>query len=416
MKSSREAADPIPVSARHVAAFRLGRHHLATRATAADLPRVAGDMAGAQAQVLSAAQMSLWARTRGIRREDVDRALWGDRTIVKAWCMRGSLHLIPSIDFATFVRGSARREARSLAWLEREGLPIDPINRIVEAIPQVLDRPRTRKEIAERMSDAFRVERKRKAGRGWGGPSDADGFVVGRSVLSVSWIIYVACMRALACFGPMRGNETTFVRPDRWLPDWRDRPQEESEVELLRRYLRAHGPATVADFALWAYLKAADAREIWARLEDKLSPVTVDGRLGWMLREDLAALQRADLDSPNVRLLPFFDSFLLGLKDKGHLIDAAHYKRVYRPQGWLAPVVLVDGRVVGVWGHERRGRILSVDVEGFRPLSSTVRARIEGEADDLGRFLGVEEVRPRFRVARGATGPPRKTGAERAGP
>lgn len=390
------SADTVSVSPEQVAAFRLARHHLDRRAPASVLAQVAGDMVGAQAQVMSAAFMSLWTRTRDVRVDDVERALWQDRTLVKAWCMRGSLHIIPSEEFAVFVRGSGRREARTADYLARAGIPIEPINRIVNAIPTVLDYPLTRREIADRLSDDFKIKRKQKAGRGWGGPSDAEGFEVGGEILSVHWLVSVACMRGLVCFGPMRGNEATFVRPDRWLLDWRDQPPEEAETELLRRYLRANGPATVKDFALWTYVKAADAREIWGRLAKELVPVNVDGRPGWLLRDDLSSIERADLERPSVRLLPFFDSFLLALKDKKHLVDAAHYKRVYRPQGWVSPVVLVDGRVAGVWSHERHGPRLSVRVVAFRPFRSDVQRRVRTEVADLGRFLRAKEVKLRF--------------------
>ncbi len=353
-------------------------------------------MGGAQAQVMSAAQMSLWTRTRGIRPEDIERALWQDRTLVKVWCMRGTVHLVPSEDFAVFVRGCAGRANRSAAWMVRAGLPVDRIERFVEAARDALDRPLTRKELAERVSDSLRVKMRPKGGRGWGGPADAPGFEVGDAIVSIGGILFLACMRGIACSGPNRGNEATFVRPDAWLPRWREMSQEEAEEELLHRYLRAHGPATVSDFATWTYVTTADARRIWGRVEKELAPVSVDGRIAWMLRSDLASVRRARLSRPSVRLLPYFDSFLLGLKDKSHLVDAAHYKRVYRPQGWLSPVVLVDGRAAGVWSHEGTGRRLRIRIKAFHPLSSAVRIAVRDEAEDLRRFLDSPELAIRF--------------------
>src|SRR5439155_7764 len=96
------------------------------------------------------------------------------------------------------------------------------------------------------------------------------------------------------------------------------------------------------------------------------------------------ALRRAKFEGPVVRLLPSFDAFLLGVKDKSHLVDPGHYKRVYRPQGWLSPVVLVDGRVGGVWSHERKGARLSVRVTPFGRMSPTVRSRVRDA--DRGRL------------------------------
>lgn len=395
MNARRSVPDAPVASPDQVSAFRLSRHHLVERAPASALARVAGDMAGAQAQVLSAAQLSLWARTRDISVADVEQALWQDRTLVKTWCMRGALHLIPSKDFAVFVRGS-RRDARSMAWMVRVGLPVDAVERLVRGMRDVLDRPLTRGEIAERVSASLGVKTVNKSGRGWGGKSNATGFRIGRTVLSLDGIVFISCTRGLACFGPNRGAEATFVRPEEWLPPWDNLPTEKAELELLRRYLRAHGPATVRDFALWTYMTAAGARDVWGRLEAELAPVTLGEQVGWVLRDDLPTLRRAKLESPVVRLLPNFDSFLLGLKDKSHLVDAAHYKRVYRPQGWLSPVVLIDGRVAGVWSFDRKGRRLGVRVEAFKTLRAADRTRVRDEAEDLRRFLGVPELTVTF--------------------
>src|SRR5207245_7190710 len=158
--------------------------------------------------------------------------------------------------------------------------------------------------------------------------------------------------------------------------------------ELLRRYLRAHGPATLADFTIWIGLKAADARDVWTRLEPELAAVDVDGKIGWVLREDLPALTEAKLDASVIRLLPSFDSFLLGQKDHRHLVERAHHARVYRPQGCLFPVVLVDGRVAAVRSYERTSRRLQVRAKPFGALPAAVRTAVPAEAEDLRRFLG----------------------------
>src|SRR5437879_10272703 len=223
MTARARVTDAICASPDQVSAFRLSRHHLVQRAPASALAQVAGDMAGAQAQVLSAAQISLWARTRGLSVEDVENALWRDRTLVKSWCIRGALHIIPSKDFAVFVRGSDRRNARSTAWLVRARMPIDAVDRLVEAMRDGLDRPLTRSEIAERITASLGIKSVEKSHRGWGGASTATGFRIAGKMLSIDGIVFLACLRGLACFGPARGAQATFVRPEKWLPDWKDR-------------------------------------------------------------------------------------------------------------------------------------------------------------------------------------------------
>ncbi len=396
MTDRTAVVDAPSASPKQVSAFRLSRHHLSDRAPASGLVQVAGDMGGTQAQLLSAAQIALWARTRGLRMPDVEEALWRDRTLVKSWCIRGTLHLIPSRDFAVFLRGSARRDARWIAWMTRAKIPTESVDRLVGAMRKALDRPRTRTEIAERISTSLGVKIAQKSGRGWGNPANATGFRIGRTVFSLDGVIFLACIRGQACFGPVREGEATFVRPEKWLPDWHDLPPEKAELELLRRYLRAHGPATLADFNIWIGLRAADARDVWTRLEPELAEVDVDGQTGWVLRKDLSALTEAKLDASVVRLLPSFDSFLLGQKDHRHLVERAHHARVYRPQGWLSPVVLVDGRVAAVWSYERTSRRLQVRVKPFGTLPAAVRTAVRDEAEDLRRFLGSPEIGIRF--------------------
>jgi DNA glycosylase AlkZ-like len=85
----------------------------------------------------------------------------------------------------------------------------------------------------------------------------------------------------------------------------------------------------------------------------------VDGALAWILRRDADVLTDAALDASALapRLLPAFDTYLLAHAAKGHLIEPHFYKRVYRAQGWLSPVVIVGGRVVAVWLLEERARV-----------------------------------------------------------
>jgi hypothetical protein len=349
-------------------------------------------MGGAQAQVLSAAEMSLWARTHGLHAADVETALWEDRSLVRVWCMRGTVHLVPSKDHAVFVRGCAGRAERDARWMARRGRPIDQIERMVQQMARVFDRPLTRKEAAAQLRGLLGTSKKIRIGRGWGKEADIDAFEVEGHTVSLGGILGYACTRGTLCAGPPHGSEGTFVRPDAWLLNWRDLSVPEAEDELLRVYLRAHGPANVSDFAWWTYVTASAARAIWGRQEEDLALVSVGGKTGWVLRDDLPALKRSRLRQPSVRLLPFFDAFLLGHKDKGHLVEAKHYKRVYRPQGWLSPAVLVDGRITGTWSHERKGRRIALRIEPFHRFGAELRAAIEGEGQDLGRFLEADEV------------------------
>ena len=374
-----------------VAAFRLTRHHLSQRAPTNALIAVLHDMAGAQAQLLSAAQISLWSRVRDLRLAQVEEAL-RERLLVKASCMRRTLFLVPSEDLAIFVRGTARRAEKEIRWARGKGVPDRVLDAAIEAALGVLDQPLTRPEIAERVSRALGVRMRAIHGGGWGRQSKLAGVPVGKLTYPVVDLLHLAAARGVVCYGPRRGNEPTFVRADAWIPQWQDVPGEQAEGMLLRMYLRAFGPATATDFSLWTGISLTGAREIWAREEVGFATVNVQGWEAAVLREDLDELAQARFERPLVRLLPYFDVYLLGHKEREYLAAMEHRPKIYRPQGWITPVVLVDGRAVAVWEHARAGNHLQVKVAKFGSLSRRITASLRAEARDLGRFLGISDV------------------------
>jgi hypothetical protein len=349
-------------------------------------------MTGAQAQLPSAAQLSLWARVRDLQIANIEDA-FRKRRLVKAACMRRTLFLVPSRDLAVFVRGTRRRAEKEIRWTLGKGVPKPVVETAIEATLGVLDQPLTRLEIAERVSQTLGVRKQdMHGGTGWGSRRRVDAVPVGKLTFPVVELLDLAGARGVVCYGPYRGNEPTFVRADAWIPRWKDLPAEQAERMLLRKYLQAFGPSTAADFALWAGMTLTESREIWRREQGRLASVDVQGWEATVLRKDLDELARARFERPLVRLLPYFDTFLLGHRERDHLLEARYRPKVYRPQGWIAPVVLVDGRVAAVWEHAREGGGLRVKVTEFGSLSRRVIAGIREEAQDLGRFLGLTNV------------------------
>ena len=139
-----------------------------------------------------------------------------------------------------------------------------------------------------------------------------------------------------------------------------------------------------------------EAREAWESVEKDLVGVAVEGKSAWILGEDLDELTNSRADQLILCLLPHFDCYLLGHALKDHLVDDAHYKRVYRKAAWISPVVLLNGRIVGIWSNRRQAQRLKVEVELFARISRTVRARIEEEAASLAQFLEASDSEVRF--------------------
>jgi hypothetical protein len=200
--------------------------------------------------------------------------------------------------------------------------------------------------------------------------------------------------QGLLAFGPSSGQHVTFVSPRHWLGDFPELDTDDAWREMVRRYLFAYGPATPGDFASWWGATRADARKLFRALGDELIPVSVEGWDAWALHADADTL-RTTQPSTAVRLLPGFDPYTVGLRREREAALLAERKgRVFSQQGWIAPVVLVGGCVVGVWKHEVKAAKVAVTVESFETLPRVVREGIEREAARLGVYLDVEpEVR-----------------------
>lgn len=356
---------------------------------------MAGDIGGAQAQVLSAAQISVWARAKVPSVGALNDAIWKSRKLTRAWCMRRTMFLVPSDELALFVRGTARRPEYNYRWALARLSSGRPLDSLLDTLVEFLDRPRPRSEIARHLrAKGYRL--KLKAGGGWGDSRSVPWVEVGGGLLPVGFLIHTAGAREAICSGPNVGNESTYVRAEKWVPHWRDLSKERAEEELLTRYLKAYGPSTLGDFAIWMGLYVKDAREIWARVQKEMTEVEVEGWKAEALEADASDLEGARLAETNVHLLPNFDTFLLGHKSHRNIVDERDRKRVYRDQGWVSPVLLLDGRAAGVWSYQRRGGQLEVRMDCLTRLSSEVKSRVREEASGLGLFLGAESVRTSF--------------------
>ena len=379
--------EEFPLTWNQVAAWRVSQHHLLGRLPAAALAAVAGDMAGVQAQLLSAAQISLWTRVHNLQVTEFEKAL-NDHLLVKAACMRQTQFLVPSEQLSVFVRGSARRAEKAIRWTRGKGVSDRTIEAAIEAVLNVLDQPRTRPEIAEQVCRILGVQAQIiNGGIGWGSRRQVDAVPIGDINFPIVFLLQLVAARGVVCSGPNRGNEPTFVRAGAWITGWQDMPREQAEVSLLRKYLSAFGPATAADFALWSGMTLTEAHLIWTQVQDDLAAVNIEGWSAEVLRNDLDELEQAKFERPLVRLLPYFDTFLLGHKNRDHLVTREYQPQIYRPQGWIAPVVLENGRPIATWKHTRKGKNLQVKITKFGSISSGVMTQVQEEVQDLSRFL-----------------------------
>jgi hypothetical protein len=370
-----KSPNEISLSAEQVALFRMERHHLLRRASR-NLAEICGDVCGIQAQVMSAAEMALWARARELSRPEVHRALWEEKTLVKTSVMRGTLHLLAASDFPVYIRALRSSRLRAMRRVMAKYGDVTPElgDRVTQAAVDALqDGPLTRAELAERVLSQGIASGKNKKwfAEGW--------WSVVRQAMVEGWV----------CYGPPRGADATLIRVDQWLPAVRWPSESEAQQTLLRRYLSAYGPARIQDFSYWAGMPAAEARPIWEAVLPELSAVRSNSTRLYCLRKDVSKILSVKKNTPVVRLLPNFECFLLGHVEKDHLVSPRDYARVFRKAGWISPVVLKDGRVAAIWSLARRKQQASIRVESLVPLGRTVREEIKREAERLSLFMNV---------------------------
>src|SRR5215471_17616445 len=225
----------------------MARHALAAPATDLGPAGVAGVLCGAHAQVLSAAELSIGRRIAGATRTDVQRALWVERTLVKTFGPRGTIHLLPAADLPMWTGALSALPSSVPAHPEGVRFTPEQADEVIAAIGDVLaDAELTVDELTEAIQDRvgqWAVERTV--------PAFQDMWPRWRQLTST------AAHRGVLCFGPDRGRQVTYTNPRRWLPGFLPAHGKSSLGVLVARYLHAYGPARPGHFARWLGIPAS---------------------------------------------------------------------------------------------------------------------------------------------------------------
>jgi hypothetical protein len=342
--------------------------------TVAEVVRAVG---GLQAQDTPASRLAVRPRGTGLDEAAVRRACNQDRSVVRTWAMRGTLHMVAAEDVGWLVgllgpvfAAADRRRRLQL------GLDDDLCQRALAALPAVLAAgPLSRADLVRGLA--------------------AEGVRIDPSGQAPAHLVGYAALRGLVCRGPdLDGDQASYVLLEDWVGPGQtgpvDRPlgPDDALAELARRYLGGHGPAGPEDLAAWSGLPVGRARRAFELVAGELRELEVDGRRLWAPADAPAA--RSPAGDPVVRLLGRFDDYLLGWRGRDLVLDERFARRV-AAGGWVHPVVVVDGRVAGTWRAGRAGGRLEVAVEPFAGrLPRGAGPGLEAEAADLGRFLAVE--------------------------
>jgi hypothetical protein len=354
-------------------AWRMRRQFLERRGDAG-AGEVISRLCGVQAQVASAAETAVGIRQAEPNPDGVRRGL-SNGSLVKTWAMRGTLHLMRSDEAANYLSLlAAARTWTKPSWSRAFGADPREVEQLAEAVAGLLDgRSLTRDElVSELVADARFTGMEEHLRSGWGA-----------LLKPLAW-------QGVMCHGPSRGNKVTFSAPKDCVPGWRGLPEpDEAAPEAIAAYLGAFGPATPEGFDAWLSrnsLRKTLVRGWFKDMGDRLAEVDLDGGSAYVLAEhadELAAVE----PSRTVRLVGQFDQYVLGPGTKEtRMLPAHHRAKVSKAAGWISAVVLLGGRIVGVWEESDGSIAVTLFADAERPDTEA----LEGEAAHLAKVRGLD--------------------------
>ncbi|HET9411796.1 MAG TPA: winged helix DNA-binding domain-containing protein [Candidatus Saccharimonadales bacterium] len=308
---------------------------------------------------------SLWAigiRTKNATVSDVEQALT-DGLLVRTWLMRGTVHLILAEDL-TWMR--TLLSERILSRLTPKAWEYHAMT------PEVMERARI---ILVNALSGKKALSRRELVR----DHLAAGGIFDDKQQSYFIFDYLSHTGVL-CSGPPQGKDQTFVLADEWTTNQRQLSRDESLCVLAERFFTSHGPATLADYVNWSGLKVVDAKFGLQAVRSSLKSVTIDGQEYFMSPQAK--------ESEGLFLLPGYDEFLIGYKDRSASFKTYGHTPISTYNGMFYATIIEDGQVLGVWRRTIKPKIIDAELHPIVKLSKFQLARIQEQIEAYSAFLG----------------------------
>lgn len=310
---------------------------------------------------------SLWAiglRMRGATEATIERAI-EEKTIVRTWPLRGTLHFVAAADVHWMLKLlTPRVVAKHVRRLKQE-YDLD------EAVYN-----RTRRILERALRGGGRLSRPAlyalldKAG-------------IATANQRGLHIVWYHAQEGLICLGPREGKQQTFVLLDEWVPDGLQLSREQGLAEIARRYFTSHGPATVQDFTWWSGLAPADVAAAMEMVTPGLVSEVLDSKTYWFTA---ASARKA---SRSVHLLPPFDEYTVAYKDRSAVLSAERSSRADSGHGIFFPSLVVDGKIAGTWSRTLKKQSVVIRPKLFGKLNARDMRAFDVAAGKYAEFLGM---------------------------
>ena len=315
---------------------------------------------------------ALWAvglRTESATEKDVEQAL-ADRTILRTWPMRGTLHFVDAEDARWMLELMTPRvvAANTRRLQQQHGLDEAVFARSRDVLVRALQggRQLTRNAMYQVLEDAHIP-------------------AAGQRGLHILWRL---AQEGLICFGARESKQQTFVLLDEWVPGAKRLERDEALARLARRYFTSRGPATVQDFTWWSGLAPADAATGLDMIKADMVHEGIDGKTYWFA----SSMPIAEKASPTAYLLPAYDEYTVSYKDRSAVLAPSDAERAISGNGIFNPIMVLDGKVVGTWKRTLEKKSVTVTLHPFSSIKKTEKNAFTRAARRYGEFLGLPVV------------------------
>jgi len=337
--------------------------------TFAQPSEVVAGLGAVQAQDYLGALWAVGLRVPGATEQTIEQAL-ADKTIVRTWPMRGTIHFVAAADVRWMLELLAPRVIQRTRS-RRAGLGLD--ENVISASAKVLTsaleggQQLTRPAIYALLAQANIAT------------ADSRGL----------HIIGQLAHDRLLCFGARAGKQPTFTLLDEWIPATKPLPHAEALATLTLRYFTGHGPATIQDFMWWSGLTTKEAKAGLAAIEGQLEHT----RIGEQEYYFAPKLPDTSAKAHDAFLLPPFDEFLVAYRDRSAALDP-QYNNLIVPggNGIFNPIIVIGGRVVGTWKRVFKNDSVVITFSPFKEFSTAQASAIRSAAARYGEFVGKRAV------------------------
>ena len=323
-------------------------------------------MGAMQAQNYSMVKWAVGMRLKSATIQAVEKALH-EGEILRTHVMRPTWHLVAAEDIRWMLKLSAQRIISANDSFAK-GYDLDIPNELYTKAHDLLEKilcgkkSLTKQEIAEHFTRSGIV---------------ADNHRMTRFMARAE-------QEGIICSGEDRGSKCTYALLEERVPPMPELTKDESLARLARSYFRSHSPAVLQDFIWWSGLPVSDAKQAVYLIASELTTEQWKEQT-WYIHDTCRT--RGKL-SGHIHLLPSYDEYLLGYKDRTDVLPLEHYSKAFTNNGLFFPIVLHNGQVIGNWDKSEKKKSVDLKYSWFRQVADMDEETLERERQKFARFLG----------------------------